>query len=424
MKIKMLNTLFYFDVAADDVKNSENSENNENIENNNPNNPNHHNNPNNPNNHNNHNNPNNPNNPIDKMSIHNLNREVILISKIKTMIESSKRTNQLNKPIPLTPELHLLKIRSAERSSDIIELQNKSNNNSTNYLINNEINIINNSNINTFFNKSDLSNLNFVENRSYSNSEANSKQVSIQEKKPKQDTNEYRINIKNIVDDSHISYSNSINKGLPVLNENISEDKSKKKGVKKNKHYLPNLHNSNANPKGNSHHHGLSHEVKRKIFDAIDKYQNQSQGMLEGSFFDAFRIRFCCCKQRYRILKQLYQQGEEELSKYIDYLDMIKTLQQNLKMKNTIFNSHQKDIFDYSFKPRIIFNPKTFEKEVISDTIIEKQKRKREYFNTLYESYKRLQNKEKLSNIDERLINMFDDDIKLPFKIMINEENN
>jgi len=67
MKIKMLNTLFYFDVSATGILNN--------------------------------------NDPNDKMSIQNLNREAILISKIKKTIESNKKYT-MSSPVP--PDKYLI----------------------------------------------------------------------------------------------------------------------------------------------------------------------------------------------------------------------------------------------------------------------------------------------------------------------------
>ena len=67
MKIKMLNTLFYFDVSATGILNN--------------------------------------NDPNDKMSIQNLNREAILITKIKKTIESNKKYT-MSSPVP--PDKYLI----------------------------------------------------------------------------------------------------------------------------------------------------------------------------------------------------------------------------------------------------------------------------------------------------------------------------
>jgi len=320
----------------------------------------------------------------------------------------------------------------------MIELQNKSINDSANYLLNKDTQIINSNtnnrnlnyfnNINNINNINNFNNLNSINNINNINNFNNVNNVNnVNDINGKHEPNVFRhysqpvITYKKLPRSTHVnnidmSNRELINSPITIISgrefrkhtsdnntNNITSTKFKNRSVKKKNYIL------NNNDSDNSNNHELSPEIKQKIFDIIDKYQNQSQGTLEGSFFDAFRIRFCCCKQRFRILKKLYQQGEEELSKYIDYLDMIKTLQQNPKLKKTIFNNNQRDLFEHSFKPRIIFNP---EEKTESKTLDSGQNDRLYYF-TLYESYKQIQNKEKINEIDEKILNIFDDDLKI-----------
>jgi len=196
----------------------------------------------------------------------------------------------------------------------------------------------------------------------------------------------------------------------------------KNTSVKKKNIILENDNNKSADIKVIDSNNLLNAEVRKQIYDAIDDYHN-TQGKLEGGFLSVFKIRFCCCTKRYQMLKNLYQQGEEKLSNYNDYLDMIKVLQQFNKMKNVILNNTQLNIFDYSFKPRILYNANDEEEEVNKEEESIEDKGTVDY-DTIYESYKEMQSIEKLSEVEERLLDKFDDDLKLPFRIMYMNETN
>jgi len=120
-------------------------------------------------------------------------------------------------------------------------------------------------------------------------------------------------------------------------------------------------------------------------------------------------------------------QGEEKLNKYIDYLDLVKILQQFKKMKTTIFNSYQKDLFEHYSKSRVLYKneeSKDENKEIISINDKNNSISNVDYtkYNKLYDSYKNIQQKEVLSEYDERILKKFDNDLKLSFDAIYNND--
>ena len=129
-------------------------------------------------------------------------------------------------------------------------------------------------------------------------------------------------------------------------------------------------------------------------------------------------------------MNDLYESGLKKLSNYMDYLEIIKLLQQFNKLKSTLFSKEQTHIFNHSVKPRIFLN-----KLETNDEIDDPDSRIDEgdivNYEQLYQIYKNMTtNKfcliyknillmENKGEINERLIKKFDNDIKLPFDLLI-----
>ena len=117
-------------------------------------------------------------------------------------------------------------------------------------------------------------------------------------------------------------------------------------------------------------------------------------------------------------MNDLYESGLKKLSNYMDYLEIIKLLQQFNKLKSTLFSKEQTHIFNHSVKPRIFLN-----KLETNDEIDDPDSRIDEgdivNYEQLYQIYKNILLMENKGEINERLIKKFDNDIKLPFDLLI-----
>jgi len=102
----------------------------------------------------------------------------------------------------------------------------------------------------------------------------------------------------------------------------------------------------------------------------------------------------------------------------MDYLEIIKLLQQFDKMKKISFDTDQINIFEHFFKPRIMEKDNINEKQIYNRELITEDEERKIDYNLLYESYKEIQSKDEKTDIDDRIMELFDNDLKLPFKIM------
>lgn len=94
-------------------------------------------------------------------------------------------------------------------------------------------------------------------------------------------------------------------------------------------------------------------EVKAKTFNRIKEFRESTKGQIKFGFFDIVGMRACfwCCK-RFSDMKKIYDLGEEKLSVYLDYLEIVKLLQEFDKLKKTNFDEDQGTIFKSTAKPR------------------------------------------------------------------------
>ena len=172
----------------------------------------------------------------------------------------------------------------------------------------------------------------------------------------------------------------------------------------------------------------------KDIFEQIEKYRkNESGGKLTYSFWDVFGIRLCCCLSKYKQNKKFYEIGDRKLNHYVDYLEVITLLQEFNKLKRIILDKDRLEIFKYTKKQNIVVNKDGEEVKIISDnnqimskTFIEKSKEKdaeEEVYKEvdylqLFKKYRMIKIDDKM-DFDQRLIDDFDNDIKMPFDIII-----
>lgn len=78
--------------------------------------------------------------------------------------------------------------------------------------------------------------------------------------------------------------------------------------------------------------------------ESLTKAKQRSK--LTLSYLDILKLSFCKCNKEIKKKKHLLQLGQKEMYKYLDYLDIVKSLQDVSKIKVVIFSENQLKIFD------------------------------------------------------------------------------
>ncbi len=156
---------------------------------------------------------------------------------------------------------------------------------------------------------------------------------------------------------------------------------------------------------------------KETIFNKIDHVKKSQGGELKINYCDIIALMICpCCKRKYARIQILLNKSREEVSKYLNFLDIIKMLQEFSKLKLALMNSDQINIFSYASRPIISRD------ENLIDTYMNRYELNNEKLTVhqLYESFVAL-NKEN-DIMSNRLIELFDEDYKSAFDYLMQQE--
>jgi hypothetical protein len=140
-------------------------------------------------------------------------------------------------------------------------------------------------------------------------------------------------------------------------------------------------------------------------------------GELNINYCDIIALTICpCSKKKYAIIQVLLDRSREEVSKYLNFLDIIKMLQEFSKLKLALMNSDQINIFSYASKPIISSD------ENLIDTFMNRYElnNQKVTVHKLYESYLALNRENDI--MSNRLIELFDEDYKSAFDYLIQQE--
>jgi hypothetical protein len=153
-------------------------------------------------------------------------------------------------------------------------------------------------------------------------------------------------------------------------------------------------------------------ENKRELFNLkIKGYRKSFIKEVKLNTLSYLEMYLCCvCSKREKSNVKLYKYACEKLIRYLDYLEIIKTLQQFHKIKKIIFNKTQERLFSFYQRPVISLEKVTKEEE----KRLKRSTEDDEYF-SLYEAYLKAKakgNKHKyykklIDNVDEEIINVF-----------------
>jgi hypothetical protein len=128
---------------------------------------------------------------------------------------------------------------------------------------------------------------------------------------------------------------------------------------------------------------------------------------------DVLKLYFCnCCSPKNKNKLNLFRLAFNKLHKYLDYLQIVQTLQQFHRLKKVIFTKTQKKLFLLHSKPLISENKKIFNDEDGRKSMIEGSDENK----IIYENYLKAKKKEGSNKIYKRLLKNLDENLKKIFE--------
>ena len=152
------------------------------------------------------------------------------------------------------------------------------------------------------------------------------------------------------------------------------------------------------------------------LISKLEEFKKQEKKMLSLSYLDIVGM-VCCrsCVSKYKKKYDIIHKTEIESSKYLDYLDIIKLLQEFTKLKVFFMNLSQIKLFSYVSNPKISEQEKD-EQTLKNNLINGKMFENTQDLNELYNHYLILKKSNKTK--DQKLFNLLDDDIVQCFESM------
>jgi hypothetical protein len=222
-----------------------------------------------------------------------------------------------------------------------------------------------------------------------------------------------KVNFVNLNQTQH-----NLNKGNnPKFQDSICDDLNRKFDNKKDLLSLNNskIYENSEDPvkKVKSLSVGEFENYKINVFKKIDQLKNKREGELYMNYFDAITLTFCiCCSPKYKKIKSLLDKSREEVAKYLNFLDILKMLQEFAKLKMALMNHDQINIFSCTTKPII-------SSDNMIDTFLNRYElnSQKVSLSELFESYVAI-NKE-TDQLNSKLIELFDEDYKNAFDLLL-----
>jgi len=157
-----------------------------------------------------------------------------------------------------------------------------------------------------------------------------------------------------------------------------------------------------------------------ELLKKIENYKKTSNGKLKITYCDILGIILCRkCVKEYKKKFNLLSKTEEEMNKFIDYIEIAKLLQEFTKLKLVLLSDKQLSLFSFISKPQIFYKDNTVKNSFLHGKIFEKTNID---LHSLYENYISTKEQGKqMSLIDERIIEYLDEDLKKTFELALNK---
>ena len=171
------------------------------------------------------------------------------------------------------------------------------------------------------------------------------------------------------------------------------------------------------------HKNNINYDKYKPVFEHIENHRinQETRGKLVYNFWEIFGIRLCCCMGKYKVMKNIFDLGDQKLNYYVDYLEVITLLQDFTKLKKIIFDKKRLEIFKYTRKPKIVVNTLGEEIKELSEWPINERQLEIDD-KELYTQYHYITKTNDTMEFDKRLIEQFDSDLKMSFDILIDKE--
>jgi len=158
----------------------------------------------------------------------------------------------------------------------------------------------------------------------------------------------------------------------------------------------------------------IDDKIRSNFYEKLSIYKKDSEYYYKLKWYEVISIKLCTCTNLCKKKKKIYNLSSLKLFKYLDFLNILKYLQEFNKMKKIYFSRKQLDLFSISSKP--IISLEKLNKYQRYKNILENQINKDKYLDMLY-TYKRFlqksENNEKLKklteNMDPQIKNIFDE---------------
>ena len=154
------------------------------------------------------------------------------------------------------------------------------------------------------------------------------------------------------------------------------------------------------------------------LLSKLEDYRSKAKKVLQVSYMDIIGMGCCrCIIPKYKKKHLIFEKTEKESAKYLDYLDIIKLLQEFNKFKVFFMSLSQIKLFSFISKPKIHGGDSNANEEEknLKNTLIH-GKFDDQNLHELYYHYLILKKAKKTKN--EKLFNLIDDDILACFEAM------
>lgn len=120
---------------------------------------------------------------------------------------------------------------------------------------------------------------------------------------------------------------------------------------------------------------------------------------------------FFCLKLNFE--EEMFKKSEKIYEKELDFIDIIKKLQEFEKLKKIILNPNQLTLFNFLAKPLLHLNSGINKNSTMNSINLNvMEKRRNEEIKNAFSHYENLKSSDKLSEIDQRILCLLNDDIK------------
>jgi hypothetical protein len=174
----------------------------------------------------------------------------------------------------------------------------------------------------------------------------------------------------------------------------------------------------NMNKKNSGSH---TPNFQAELNSEILQYKNQFKREFRLNPLQVCKMYFCfCCIKKEKQTFNLFKIAFDKITQYLDYLEIIKTLQKFHRLKKILFNKKQEDLFSFTNKPTISEKNTLKRKMTLFQKINDNSE---EDYLSLFNSFIVAKEKQSYNKTYKRLIDNMDEDVKCIFEKYVNFAN-